>query len=102
MTDIIERLQDESQRLARLSFDTVDAGIAANVADDAMDEIYRLRAALLAERERCAKVATSFGDFPGERLVKELRTMCGNAIADKILELPIPAAVSSQKDSGNG
>ncbi len=43
MIDVIERLQEESQRLARLSFDTADAGIAANVVDEAIDEINRLR-----------------------------------------------------------
>lgn len=46
MTDIIERLKDQSLQLARRSFDSVDAGLAANVADAAIDEIERLRDAL--------------------------------------------------------
>jgi hypothetical protein len=46
MSDILERLREESLRLARNSFDSVDAGLAANVADAAIDEIERLRDAL--------------------------------------------------------
>lgn len=47
MSDIIERLEEESLRLARLSFETASAGIAANVVDEAIDEIKRLREALV-------------------------------------------------------
>jgi hypothetical protein len=47
MTDIIERMEEESLRLTRLSFDTAGAGIAANVVDDAIAEIKRLRAAIV-------------------------------------------------------
>ena len=46
MTDILEQLRDQSVQLARRSFDSVDAGLAANVADAAIDEIERLRSAL--------------------------------------------------------
>jgi hypothetical protein len=38
------------------------------------------------ERERCASIAISFGEFQGERLIKDLRVMCGSVIADKIRE----------------
>lgn len=47
------------------------------------------------ERERCALLAISFGDFPGDGLVKELRIMCGSAIADKIRETAATAYPSS-------
>lgn len=52
----------------------------------------RIRLACEHERERCAKIAISFGDFPGDRLVKEIRVMCGNTIADKIRETALPPA----------
>lgn len=42
------------------------------------------------ERERCALIAVEFGEFPGERFIKEMRSMCGNAIADKIREASTP------------
>lgn len=45
MSDLLERLREESLRLARNSFDSVDAGISANLCDEAIDEIERLRAA---------------------------------------------------------
>jgi hypothetical protein len=48
----------------------------------------QLSEAVAAERERCAQIAISFGEFPGSRLVKDLRVMCGGAIADKIREAP--------------
>jgi hypothetical protein len=48
--------------------------------------IAQLRFELSAERERCAKIAISFGEFPGSKLIKDMRVMCGNAIADKIRE----------------
>jgi hypothetical protein len=45
-------------------------------------------AAIAAERERCALIAVGFGEFPSEPgasvLIKELRVMCGNVIAEKI------------------
>jgi hypothetical protein len=50
------------------------------------------------EREKCAQIAISFGDFPGERLVKDLRVMCGRAIADKIRE--VDTAISLQQNEG--
>ena len=43
--DLIERLRDESLQLARRSFDSADAGISANLCDEAIDELERLRAA---------------------------------------------------------
>jgi hypothetical protein len=48
MSDLTERLRDEATRLSGRSFDRscVDSGIAANLADEAADEIERLRAAL--------------------------------------------------------
>lgn len=49
----------------------------------ARDAIERAR---LEERERCARIAVEFGAFPGTPLIKDLRMMCGNAIADKIRE----------------
>jgi len=49
-------------------------------------ELWNKRPGVDAERERCAKIAISFGEFPGGRLVKDLRVMCGGAIADKIRE----------------
>jgi hypothetical protein len=52
MTDILEQLRDQSLQLARRSFDSVDAGLAANVADAAIDEIERLRQALQAAQGR--------------------------------------------------
>ncbi len=57
----------------------------------------RLRSDLMAERERCALVAISFGEFPGDRLTKELRVMCGNAIADKIREQAVSPAERESK-----
>lgn len=52
-SDVAGRLRDESARLSGHSLDRgiVDAGIAANLADEAADEIDRLTAALASERE---------------------------------------------------
>lgn len=47
------------------------------------------------ERERCAQIAVSFGEFPGEPLIKDIRTMCANAIADKIRGLPLRSNVGT-------
>ncbi len=69
VTDIVERLR---------------AGFFCR--EEAADEIERLRAALSAETERCAQIAISLGEFPGQKFIKEMRVMCGNAIADKIRE----------------
>jgi hypothetical protein len=41
-SDLLERLRDESLQLARKSFDSGDAGISANLCDEAIDEIERL------------------------------------------------------------
>ena len=41
--DLVARLREESLTLARRSFDSVDAGISANLCDAAIDEIERLR-----------------------------------------------------------
>lgn len=56
---------------------------------EAADRIEELTRAMEAERERCALIAVSFGDFPGRPLIKDMRAMCGNAIADKIREAPV-------------
>lgn len=42
--DILEKLQEDWLRLSRGSFDSVDCGLAANVVQEAIDEITRLRA----------------------------------------------------------
>jgi hypothetical protein len=56
------------------------------LASETRDLAAHIDAALARERERYAKIAISFGDFPGPDLVKDFRVMCGNAIADKIRE----------------
>lgn len=43
VTDILEKLQEDWLRLSRGSFDNVDCGLAANVVQEAIDEITRLR-----------------------------------------------------------
>lgn len=55
-SDLVERLREESMQLARRSFDSVDAGISANLCDAAIDEIERLRAQLAAAE---ATIATA-------------------------------------------
>lgn len=45
MSDLLERMEEGWMSLSRLSFDRVDAGIAANLCQEAMDEISRLREA---------------------------------------------------------
>lgn len=64
------------------------------LASETRDLAALIDAAITAERERCAKIAISFGNFPGEKLIKALRVMCGAAIAEKIRETAPP---SSQK-----
>jgi hypothetical protein len=48
MRDIVERLQEEAMRLSGRSLDRgcAESGIAANLADEAVSEIERLREAL--------------------------------------------------------
>ena len=61
------------------------AGLYSSVlASETRDLAAHIDAAIAAERERCAKIAVSFGDFAGSRMVKDLRVMCGNAIAEAI------------------
>lgn len=74
---------------------------AAYQADAQITRISDTDLAVAAERERCALIAVSFGEFPGGRLVKELRIMCGSAIADKIRE-PLPADVSGVTERNDG
>jgi hypothetical protein len=62
------------------------------LASETRDLAAHIDSAIARERERCAQVAVSFGDFPGSRLIKEMREMCGNAIADKIRETADPVS----------
>ena len=45
MSDLLERMEAAWMDLSRRSFDSVDAGIDANLCQEAMDEISRLREA---------------------------------------------------------
>lgn len=56
------------------------------LASETRDLAAHIDMAIARERERCVQIAISFGDFPGPPLVKDMRIMCGNAIADKIRE----------------
>lgn len=74
--DLVQRLQEESLQLARRSFDSVDAGISANLCDEAIDEIERLRAV----KRRALALA--------DERAKEANELCARlAIARKALEL---------------
>lgn len=57
MTDLIERLEEEAQRLSGHSLDhgSVDAGIASNLASEAASELSRLQSALQEAEERAAQ-----------------------------------------------
>lgn len=68
------------------------------LASETRDLAAHIDSAIARERERCASIAIQFGDFAGEKFVKELRVMCGNAIADKIREAPAMAPA----DRGGG
>ena len=57
MSDLIDRLKEESLQLARRSFDSADAGISANLCDAAIDEIERLQEAKRIYMERANKHA---------------------------------------------
>jgi len=57
---LVERLREESLQLARRSFDSVDAGISANLCDSAIDEIERLRAQLAAAEAEKAEIRRVF------------------------------------------
>lgn len=56
------------------------------LASETRDLAAHIDMALARERERCAQIAISFGDFAGPPIVKDMRIMCGNTIADKIRE----------------
>lgn len=67
MTDILEQLKEESLRLARGSFDSVDYGLAANIADAAIDEIERLRDTLASAQRIIER------DYPNGQLAIDIR-----------------------------
>lgn len=62
------------------------------LASETRDLAAHIDLAIAHERERCAKIAVSFGEFPGGQLIKDMRVMCGNVIAEKIREVPQPDA----------
>lgn len=81
MTDIIELLEEESLRLARLSFETAGAGIAANVVDDAIDEIKRLRAAIVFwAAARYPEIRPEPRDIEGRIQVQEALDLAENTL----------------------
>jgi hypothetical protein len=56
MSELLERLKEESLQLARRSFDSADAGISANLCDEAIDRIQALEATLQVAQELFAIV----------------------------------------------
>jgi hypothetical protein len=64
----------------------LEAALLKKENESLRDQLAEARKATI---EECALVALSFGEFPGRQAIKEMRVMCGNAIAEKIRELAL-------------
>lgn len=107
--DIVERLRERSLELSGRSIDRgcQDSGISANLCDEAVDLITKLRAdrdaAARDMRERCAKVALGSYSLmfpkPRNRITAE---NAGHAVAAAIRALPDTPAVIATEGETNG
>jgi hypothetical protein len=99
MTDVLEQLKEESLRLARGSFDSVDCGLAANVADAAIEEIERLRGLTfndaqgsLTQEDIYANCWTTLIGFSEELTERDRKFICDQVARKVILAAQPPAA----------
>ena len=76
--DIVERMRERWLECSRASFDSVDAGISANLLDEAIDEIERLRTA--------AQSAPSREEFEIVRKASRLFEDAANQWMDRALK----------------
>lgn len=67
MRELLQRLEDESLRLARHSFDSCDAGISANLCDEAIDAIEELTRTVATARAEQIKLALQVSILTNER-----------------------------------
>ena len=83
MSDIVERLNDEADRLERRAYGDrctgPDCALASNVAREAADEIERLRALLYVETVEHAALVASRAE--AVEWVREARKFCQDGLA---------------------
>jgi hypothetical protein len=106
MTDVLEQLKEESLRLARGSFDSVDCGLAANVADAAIEEIERLRGLTfndaqgsLTQEDIYANCWTTLIGFSEELTERDRKFICDQVARKVILAAQPPAAPVETKSA---